>query len=50
MELAHAATSRIDRASVAVSAARIASGNGVIAYDEPVDLAGYDIVFSGKGV
>mgnify|MGYP007099949201 CR=1 FL=1 len=36
--------------SVAVSAARIASGNGVIAYDEPVDLAGYDIVFSGKGV
>ena len=50
VELAHAATSRIDRASVAVSAARIASGNGVIAYDEPVDLAGYDIVFSGKGV
>ena len=50
VERAHAATSRIDRASVAVSAARIASGNGVIAYDEPVDLAGYDIVFSGKGV
>lgn len=47
--LAHAATSRVDRASAAVSAARIASGNGVIAYDGPVDLAGCDVVFGGKG-
>ena len=49
VELAHAATSRVDRASVAVSAARIASGEGAIAYDEPVDLAEYDVVFGGKG-
>ena len=49
VELAHAATSRVDRASVAVSAARIASGDGAIAYDEPVDLAEYDVVFGGKG-
>lgn len=48
VELAHAATNRIDRASVAVSAARIASGEGVISYDQPVDLAEYDVVFSGK--
>ena len=50
VELAHAATGRVDRASVAVGAARIASGNGVIAYDQPVDLAEYDVVFGGKGV
>ena len=49
VELAHAATSRVDRASVAVSAARIASGEGAIAYDEPIDLAEYDVVFGGKG-
>lgn len=49
VEMAHTATGRIDRASVAVSAARISSGDGVIAYDEPIDLAEYDAVFSGKG-
>lgn len=48
IELAHASTKRIDRASVAVSAARIASGNNVIAYDQPIDLGEYDVVFSGK--
>lgn len=49
VEMAHAATGRIDRASVAVSAARMAAGNEVIAYDQPVDLAEYDVVFGGKG-
>lgn len=48
VELAHAATNRVDRASVAVSAARIASGGGVIAYDQPVDLAEYDVVFGAR--
>lgn len=50
VELAHASTGRVDRASVAVSAARIASGEGPIAYDQPIDLAEYDVVFSGKGL
>ena len=49
VELAHAATSRIDRASVAVSAARIASGDETIAYDQPIDLTEYDVVFSAEG-
>lgn len=49
IELAHAATGRIDRASVAVSAERIASGKGPIAYDEPVDLSEYDVAFAGSG-
>lgn len=49
VEMAHTATGRIDRASVAVSAARISSGDGVIAYDEPIDLAEYDAAFSRKG-
>lgn len=49
VELAHSATNRMDRASVAVSAARIASGDGVIAYDQPIDLSEYDVVFSRKG-
>lgn len=48
VELSYASTHRIDSASIAVSAARIASGNEVIAYDEPVDLCVYDSVFSGK--
>lgn len=50
IELAHASTKRVDRASVAVSAARIASGNNVIAYDRPIDLAEYDVVFGDKEV
>ena len=49
VEMAHTATGRIDRASVAASAARISSGEGVIAYDEPIDLAEYDAAFSRKG-
>ena len=48
-ELAYGSTGRIDRASVAVGAARIASGAEAIAYDEPVDLSGYDSVFFGRG-
>lgn len=40
MELAYAATGRIDEASVAVSAARAESG--VISYDDPADLGVYD--------
>lgn len=35
-----AATGRVDRASVAVGAARIAGG--AVAYDEEVDLSAYD--------
>ena len=44
VELAYAATGRIDQASVAVSAARIAVDD-VISYDEPIDLGEYDAVF-----
>lgn len=44
VELAYAATGRIDQASVAVSAARIAADDA-IAYDEPIDLSEYDTVF-----
>ena len=40
VQLAFEATSRVDEASVAVSAARAASG--AVAYDEPVDLGAYD--------
>lgn len=40
MEVAYEATGRVDAASVAVSAARMASGT--ISYDEPVDLCVYD--------
>ena len=47
--IAYGSTGRIDRASVAVGAARIASGAEAIAYDEPVDLSGYDSVFFGRG-
>lgn len=39
-EMAYSATSRLDAASVAVGAARLASGR--IDYDEPVDLGVYD--------
>lgn len=45
VELAYAATGRIDSASVAVSAARIAVDDA-ISYDEPVDLDEYDAVFN----
>ena len=38
------ATGRVDRASVAVGAARIAGGT--VEYDEPVDLSAYDSAFS----
>lgn len=44
VELAYAATGRIDQASVAVSAARIAADDA-ISYDEPIDLGEYDAVF-----
>ena len=44
VELAYAATGRIDSASVAVSAARLAADDA-ISYDEPVDLSVYDAVF-----
>lgn len=40
MEMAYESTGRVDSASVAVSAARLASG--AITYDEPVDLGVYD--------
>ena len=48
VELAFNATHRIDRASVAVSASRIASGDAMIAYDEPISLSEYDVVFKEK--
>ena len=41
------ATGRIDRASVAVGAARIAGG--AAEYDEPVDLSAYDEAFTPAG-
>lgn len=44
VELAYAATGRIDSASVAVSAARIAVDDA-ISYDEPIGLGEYDAVF-----
>ena len=40
MRLAYEATGRIDEASVAVSAARAATG--IVTYDEPVDIGVYD--------
>ncbi len=40
VQLAFEATGRVDEASVAVSAARAASGT--VTYDEPVDLGAYD--------
>lgn len=40
MKMAYESTGRVDSASVAVSAARLASG--AITYDEPVDLGVYD--------
>lgn len=40
VQLAYASTGRVDEASVAVSAARMASGS--VTYDEPVDLGVYD--------
>ena len=40
VRLAYEATGRIDEASVAVSAARAATGT--VTYDEPVDLGVYD--------
>ena len=47
-EEAFAATGRVDAASIAISATRIASGDAPIAYDEPIDLAEYDAVFEGR--
>lgn len=44
VELAYAATGRIDSASVAVAAARIAVDDA-ISYDEPIDLSEYDAAF-----
>lgn len=40
MRISFLSTGRIDRASIAVSAARIKSG--AVVYDEPVDLGIYD--------
>jgi transposase len=45
--MVHKNTGQLKSADVAVFAARLYSG-GFIVYDEPVDLAGYDIVFCGK--
>lgn len=45
VEFAYAATGRIGRASVAVSAARMAVDDA-ISYDEPIDLSEYDTVFT----
>ncbi len=42
-KLAFDATGRVDAASMAVGAARMASSDAVIDYDEPVDLTEYDI-------
>ena len=44
MQTALASTGRIDEASVAVAAARAASGS--VVYDEPVDLGAYDAALS----
>lgn len=44
VELAYAATGRIDSASVAVSAARIAVDDA-ISYDEPIDLGEHGAAF-----
>ena len=44
MQTALANTGRIDEASVAVAAARAASGS--VVYDEPVDLGAYDAALS----
>jgi len=41
-EMAFAATGRLDEASIAVSAARVVSGDARIVYDEPAGLAEYD--------
>ena len=45
MQEAYQGTGRIDEASVAVAAARIAGG--IVAYDEPVDLGVYDRALAG---
>lgn len=42
-ELAFAATGRLDEASMAVSAARLANADRMIAYDDPIDLSEYDM-------
>ena len=42
-EMAFAATGRLDEASVSVGAARVASGDARIVYDEPADLHEYDL-------
>ena len=47
MQASFLSTGRIDRASIAVSAARIKSGS--IVYDEPVDLGIYDRALQKEG-
>ncbi len=46
-EMTHVVTGRMDRASVAVGAARMTADYGSIAYKQPVDLAEYNTFFSG---
>lgn len=42
------ATGGLDHAGVCLAAARHASGDGPVVYDEPVDLTEYDLAFAGK--
>lgn len=46
LEQVYASTGSLDMANIAVTASRIATGDKVIEYDEPVDLSIYDMVFS----
>ena len=39
------ATGGVDAATLELSAARAATGDALVEYDEPVDLAGYDRAF-----
>ena len=39
----------MDRATASILAASEANGRGVVAYDEPVDMAAYDDVFATMG-
>lgn len=39
----------MDRATASMLAASEANGRGVVAYDEPVDMAAYDDVFAMMG-
>lgn len=42
-------TGTLDRASVELAAARLASGTKGVDYDEPVDLGEYDRAFATDG-